>query len=305
MRFNSASLTLVILTINLLLCNAFLSSQDSDGSRIQFQLTKDNVIAIPTVINNQDSLILMFHTAADDVSIISSKTPDLKSVTFTEQHGANSWGGSATNRLSRNNEIQIGSTRLTDIDIWENQRTGHGTHGKIGMGVLSSRYVEVNFTSQVLRLYKNLPAKVENWSHIPLKCREGLIFLPVMLEFDQRWVEVDALIHSGYSGTILLDDVFVNDQDLVRLLPVETERTLMDAQGNEIISRQSRIPKLKIGSHIIEAVPIGFFPGQLGRQKMSVLGSDILKRFDFLIDSKSCLLYLRANDNIDMAFNTK
>jgi hypothetical protein len=55
------------------------------------------------------------------------------------------------------------------------------------------------------------------------------------------------------------------------------------------------LPALKIGTVKLSNVPVGFFSGALGRQKMSVLGGDILKRFNIIIDSKREYIYLKPN----------
>ena len=40
---------------------------------------------------------------------------------------------------------------------------------------------------------------------------------------------------------------------------------------------------------------VGFFEGAIGIQKMSILGGDILKRFNIIIDAERKFIYLKTN----------
>jgi len=42
-------------------------------------------------------------------------------------------------------------------------------------------------------------------------------------------------------------------------------------------------------------IPVGFFEGSMGRQKMSVIGGEILKRFNLIIDSNRKYIYIKPN----------
>ena len=44
------------------------------------------------------------------------------------------------------------------------------------------------------------------------------------------------------------------------------------------------VPGFVLGSSKISNVPVGFFAGAIGAQKMSVLGSEVLKQFNIIFD---------------------
>ena len=110
------------------------------------------------------------------------------------------------------------------------------------------------------------------------------------------------LIHSGYGGTILLDDQFVQAHQIGNQLEVISENQLKDSHGNIIKTKKAILPQLTIGKHRFTDVPIGFFAGALGKQRISVLGCGLLKRFNILIDQKNDLLYLQPNQFVDHPF---
>ena len=50
---------------------------------------------------------------------------------------------------------------------------------------------------------------------------------------------------------------------------------------------------------MLDDITVGFFSGAIGRQKMSVLGGNVLKRFNILIDSEREHIYLKSNGLVD------
>jgi hypothetical protein len=62
------------------------------------------------------------------------------------------------------------------------------------------------------------------------------------------------------------------------------------------------IQGLSIGGRHMTDVPIGFFEGKIGNQKSSVVGCEILKRFNIIIDQKNASIYFSPNRNRDIDF---
>ncbi len=70
---------------------------------------------------------------------------------------------------------------------------------------------------------------------------------------------------------------------------------MKDSYGNILKTKKAIMPLVKIGNEQLTDVPVGFFEGAIGRQKMSILGGDILKRFNWIIDAERKFIYLKAN----------
>ena len=56
------------------------------------------------------------------------------------------------------------------------------------------------------------------------------------------------------------------------------------------------MPHFLLGETDLANVPVGFFQGKIGNQQMSVLGGDVLKRFNIILDSKREFMYLQENE---------
>lgn len=264
---------------------------------IPFQLTEFNNISIQAILNEKDTVNLMFHTAAGSVTLIEEATKKIKSLTFNNNtEEVKSWGGETNSaRLSENNSIQIGEMKFKGISIWENKYSGPKTDGKFGIDLFKDNVIKLDFEKNVLIVTSTLPNDLNKYEKLNLVFENNMMFLEATFKIDKILFKKKFLIHSGYSGDILFDDKFVSDNKLGENLKIIGEKELKDSYGNILKTMKAILPVLKIGRVKLSNVPVGFFSGTLGRQQMSVLGGDILKRFSIIIDSKREYIYLKSN----------
>lgn len=77
-------------------------------------------------------------------------------------------------------------------------------------------------------------------------------------------------------------------------LKIIGEKELKDSYGNIIKTQKAILPAFKIGHTTRSLVPVGFFAGAIGRQKMSIIGGDILSFLVFFLISCSH----KKNENV-------
>jgi hypothetical protein len=264
---------------------------------IPFTLTDYNNLSVQAILNKTDTVNLMFHTAASSVTLTEASIKKLKSLRFKETTDSiQSWGSqSNSSRLSLENFIQIGNLTREKIPIWENINSGQYTDGKFGIDLFKDKVIEIDFDKRVIRLHTSLPKKVKKYERAKLIFRDDMMFLEAYCSIGDSSFSNIFLIHSGYAGAILFDDKFAGDNKLSDRLQIAGEKILKDSYGNTVKTKQAILPLLKIQSKALINLPAGFFEGSIGRQKMSIIGGDILKRFNMVIDAEREHIYLRAN----------
>ena len=264
---------------------------------IPFQLTAHNNIVVPAILNETDTLHLMFHTAASDVTLTEDATKKLKSIRFNgTTEGIKSWGGAAnTARYSANNSLRIGGRLLSGIEIWENKFSGPNTDGKFGLDLFRGQCIQLDFEQKIMLVSPTLPKKLKRYQQFKLTIEDELMFIEASCAFGDTVIIHPFLIHSGYSGGLLLDDQFASENRLGEKLKITGTKDLKDSYGNVIKTQKAILPGLSIGKNTLSDVPVGFFEGAIGRQKMSIMGGDVLKRFQIVIDLKNGDIYLKGN----------
>lgn len=266
---------------------------------IPFQLTTYNNISIKAILNGKDTVQLMFHTATNAVTLTETATKKLQSLTFNKSiDSIKSWGGLANEaRVSEHNSLQIEGLKWNDLTITENKNSGQFTDGKFGLNLFKDKIIEIDFEKQVIIVSQNLPKKLKKYNKLKLSYENEMMFLEAHCEVEtSNSISKKFLIHSGYAGSVLLDDKFAVDNKLSEKLKITDEKQVKDSYGNILKVQKAVLPTLKIGSIKFIEIPVGFFSGAMGKQKMSVMGGDILKRFHIIIDAKREFIYLKPNN---------
>ena len=287
------------LSLGLLLLTGNLSAQKETTPSIQipFQLTSYNNLSIQAILNGKDTVHLMFHTAANALTLSEDAVKQMKSIQFVSTtDSVKSWGGQAnSSRYSSKNQIQIGSLSWDNQAIWENQFSGQYTQGKFGMDLFKNWVVEIDYDKSVILLHKVLPSKIKDFQKSKLYTNDEMFFIEAACSIQDSVFQERFLIHSGYSGALLINDQFAQLHQFGKKLSIVGEKKLKDSFGNTIVSKQARLPLLFIADNTLSNVPVGFFEGSLGRQPYSIIGGDLLKQFNIVIDAQRQFIYLKPN----------
>ncbi|MFH6603842.1 hypothetical protein ACEZ3G_10175 [Maribacter algicola] len=261
---------------------------------IPFSLNSDNNIIIKGVVNDVDSLDLMLHTAANVFTITKESALRIKSVRFENKDSIDSWGGNNETVFSKNNTLKLTDEISFDsLHIWQNDYSGKTTDGKIGLNLFADKVVEINFEKQIVVL-KNVTDKISKDNRtVKLYAQNDLYFVEGGLLIGSDTIANKYLIHSGYAGGILLDDEFSSKNNIAQKIEITNEQDLKDSYGNILKTYNGTLNQFILGNNCIEKCEISFFSGSIGKQKMSVIGTAIISKFNWIFDIKNNLVYLR------------
>lgn len=287
---------IVVSGMCLMLFSTSLMAQDT----LTFQVNQHNNIVLEAVLNDQDSVRLMFHTGISDVSIIEDQAPSLK---WVAEDSVESWGGSSASRVSTSNTLVVEGFQWDDVNIWECQRSGPETDGKIGLTYFEDKFVTFDFDQRHLIISEHAPQDLSGYAKCPITEEQGSLFVQLDMTIDSVNYQHSFLVHSGYGGCLLLDDVYANEHQLSEKLKIIDQSILKDSYGNEIAVNKAELPKVAWSGIALENVPVGFFSGEIARQHMSVLGADFMRRFEIIVDAKREYLYLKSSSILDQDFS--
>ncbi len=284
-------------------CSQLVSAQSSKPAIIPFQLTPYNNMAVKALVNHKDTVSLMFHTAANSLMLTEEATKRMKSLVFDRVDSVKSWGGESESRYSKRNSLQIGSLVWENLEIWEDKNSGQQTEGKFGPNLFENKVVEIDFDKSQILVYEKLPAKVKKYEKLSLSYTNGNMFITGTSKLDGNSIDNKFLVHSGYAGAILFDDNFTVNNQLDKKLKIIGEKSLKDSYGNVLKTKKAILPGFAIGKIELANVPVGFFEGAIGRQKMSIIGGDVLKRFNIIFDAQRTFVYLKTNSLAKTGYN--
>lgn len=266
-------------------------------TRIPFVLTKANNISILATIDKKHSVNLMLHTGFDGVSLTKETTARFSDLKLDKSETVTSWGGKAKSRSGDNHSLQIGDLTWEGITIGESEFSGPATDGKFGLDLFSDKIIEIDFDHSRITLHSKVPEMDPGFQKLNLIHKDNLWFIEGTVEAGKALYQNPFMIHSGFGGTVLLDDEFIIKHQLAGQLKTTSETDLKDSYGNIGKTRNVLLPSIRFGNSKLEGVSVGLFDAALGRQKLSVLGGNLLKRFHIILDRKGSWIYLKPNSH--------
>lgn len=288
--FRPIVLTFVFLS---LLVNSNAQTPDT----IPFVLTPFNNIYLNGILNHTDSLKLMFHTGENGVSITEQTLENIPVKDTVNAVEAEAWGGKGTAQYFRHNHIAIGQQKFDSLSIWVDKHSGQLTDGKFGPLLFEGKIIELDYNHNLFILH-HLPLtkkQKKRFQKLPLTLENGLLFVEGKLKIGNKMLHQKFMLHTGYGGTVLIDDEFAKQHQLGKTLKVIDKSSLKDAYGNTLITQKAILPIFKLDRSKFKNLSISFFSGSIGRQKISVLGNGLLKEYNLILDIEGGYLYLKRN----------
>lgn len=269
--------TRVILFAFIFLFPNFINAQEI----IPFRITKYNNIIIKALVNNKDSLNLMFQIAMEDASISPERLNTAKSIIFE-------------NEISENNSLKIGNLHLENIKFYDNELTGHEADGKIGTGIFKGKIYQIDYDNNQFVIYDSLP--LNDYQKMSFTKNEyGQIFITCKNIIENQSTEANFLLQSGYSGGLIYSNEFADSKKLSQKLEITGEKTLRNSANQSITTMQGVLPFLGISDLILKNVSAGFFTGEIKKQKANYFVADLLRRFNWIFDMKMQIVYIKPS----------
>lgn len=245
--------------------------------------------------NERDDAVLMFHTGVDGAFVTRAASQRLPSLSFAGAATVTSWGGSGTVRTSTGNTLQLGERTVRGVAVTEDELSGKGTDGKFGPGLFGDACVAFDPVRSELRVSDALP-DVQGFTRLPARREGGGCYVSAEVCAEERSMLHEFLLHTGYAGSVLLDEPFVAAHRLDGRLPVTGTRILKDALGNDVTTQRVCLPGLSLGGTTLRDVDAERFPGGLGSRSAGVLGCGVLRRFQLVFEPRASAVWVRSID---------
>lgn len=263
---------------------------------IPFRLTKYNNILVPVIINQKDTVQLMLHTGSDYITIIDDSYKKMKSISISDTlNNVTSWAGYSDMKMSKNNVIKFGNEEFSKIPIFIDKQSGHESDGKIGLKFFEGKYLEINFDENKLFVYDKAPTKLKKYTKLNSRYSQETLYIKAFPFIDKKPVETEFMIHTGFSGALMISDDFAKEYKLLEKFEIIGESKLSDAAGNVILSKKSILPDFELANQTFKNVPMSFFDSTIKIQHKNIMGGDLIKRFNLILNPEKDILYAKKS----------
>lgn len=279
----------------------------------------NNLIVLPVLINNSDTLNFILDTGITTTMITELLETDSIILNFAREVKLKGLGvGEPLMGIhSYGNEIRIKSISGQNQDIYVildnafqlSARMGIQIHGIIGYTVFSNYIVAINYDSKQITFYRPdryTYKKKSKYTSLPIEISDTkpYIFINIVDESGQVF-PVKLLIDTGASHAIWLD---VNSVTGLKIPEGSKEAFLGTGLNGEVYGYQGRMKAAEIGGNVLNDVIVSFpdsasmavAAGLNGRN--GSIGSELLKRFNLIVDYPNRKISLRPNNYFNTAY---
>lgn len=290
-------------TLLLLLLPLYSIYAQVKSDTIAFTLNKQSNICIKARIDNSDTLTLMFHTSASDITLTREAIKNKITIKLDKTDEVQTWGGMAKSENSEHHTLFINHLVWNDMTVFADDNSGADTDGKFGCDIFKNKIVSVDYNKKRMIVSEVLPQKLRGYSKMALNFERGSLFIEGTLNTGKFAYKDKFMFHSGYGRSILLDPKIAEKYDMNALKTIESSE-LRDSFNNVIKIETKAIPEVEIGGKKLKNVPLSI-AAQSSSIPMKVFGNDLLKRFNVIFDFQKNEIYLKPNRLWDTAYFRK
>lgn len=290
---------------NLLFFLFIFSSILSNAQKIiPFTLKDDNRIYLKGIINQSDTLDLVFDLGANITVInktrMAKKNVKIKFGSIVNNTGTN---GISEQEKSFNNQVVLGKEKYNNIDILGISYSENDIlDGIIGWNFFKNKKVLINYESEELLIYDARFAIPKGYNKTKLKFINDLPYIETIIFKGKKKIKIWAMLDTGWNGELLIYYPSVNKNDLLNQYHVKGESTTSGTDGSVSKSDWVRLPKTNLGGFEIYNMPAYLTKTKFESPIPALLGGNLLKRFHIILDFEKKLVYFKPNNNINSKF---
>lgn len=253
---------------------------------LSFVLNKYNTNLVKAFFNHKDSLTFNFDTGATEMSVTRDALKNkIKSnpQLYNTQY-----------------EVQIGN-RIYKSEIYDHEMVGQEADGLLGWNNFDGLIVELDYDTQKMMVHSRMPKSIlkdKGYSKFKIWYFNNKPFIQCDMLENGVWYKEWFLFDTGYQRSVVLDNDLLKDKKFpVENMKVIKKTMLRGVSGKEIPVITANLQKMKIGKSELENIPAQLLTTNkpMGNAKIHILGSDMLKRFNTVLDFQNDIIYLKPN----------
>jgi hypothetical protein len=255
---------------------------------IKFTLTEFNNIKIKAVLNKADTLNLMFDSGTTGLLLTNDAIRN-------KTHLASN--------TNADNTLSIGNLSWDSLQVYPVELSGQGTDGRFGWDLFDGKIVEIDYDKSIFIVHSKLSGINKEYSKFNIEYTHTLFCIQGELQIKNKKYKNRFLFDNGYQRTAMLDTMLMNEQNYPRDLEVIKKVIMRNGQGKEIPVITVNNERLNLGNQELLNVPVQLMAtANPARFKTHILGNEVLKRFNTILDFQNNLVYLKPNSLIGLPY---
>jgi hypothetical protein len=255
---------------------------------IQFVLTEFNNVKVKAVLNKVDTLSLKFDSGTTGLLLTND------AITHKTH---------LSNTSNAEHTLQIGNLTWDSLRVYPVELSGQGTEGRFGWDLFDGKIVEIDYDKNIFIIHTKLPKINKDYSKFEIEYTHTLFCIQGELQIKNKKYKSRFLFDNGYQRTIMLDTLLMNEQGYPRDLEVIKKVIMKNGQGKDVPVLTVNNERLNLGKQGLFNIPVQLMTmANPARFKTHILGNEVLKRFNTILDFQNNYVYLKPNTLVDLPY---
>lgn len=254
---------------------------------IPFVLSEYNNIIFKVTLNEKDTLDLKFDSGATDFLLTNEVLQKLNLKNL------------------KNHSFKLGNQIWNEQEIYPVEVSGQGTVGRFGWNLFDGKIVEIDYDKKYFIIHSKLPKPSKDYIQLNMEFINTLFCIDGTLQIKNKNYNSRFLFDNGYQRTVMLDKQWMEEQHYPKEELTILKKVIMtNGQGKEIPVLTVRNEKLIFETLSLTNVPVQLLSSNNpARFKTHILGNEILKRFNTILDFQKNKVYMKPNSLWNEPYN--
>ncbi|MCC8426443.1 pepsin/retropepsin-like aspartic protease family protein [Mucilaginibacter sp. UR6-11] len=282
-------------------CRSCIISADT----IPFILGNDNRVYITGKVNGSATLKFFFDDGADNTILFPSAFKKGAKLKFDGEVVNRATGGVETRRTSDFNDLEVAKLKWNNEQVmFINKQIGEGD-GTIGYNVFEDKVIELDYEKKLMIIHDTSFVPGKGYAKFEMQLNGGEVpSVPGTLIIYGKKYTADFLFDMGATGCLFFNQGFLSQNNLYGTMTIIGESKSTGAGNGAIKTETALLPAFIFGNYKLKQVPVNLENPAEHDPGTGVLGMDILKRFNTIIDYQNNVIYVKANRLITTPFKS-
>lgn len=267
-----------------------------DRDTLSFEITAANNIIFKTLLNGVDTLDLFFDTGGTGVVLKHSSIKDKTSLL----NGKNeNYKGENYVPLEELNTIALGNLSWDSITIYPVSLQPADTDGNFGWDLFEDKVVELDYDNNQMIVHSSFGKVPKDYSQLEIEYINTLFCIKGDMVVEGQTYANRYLFDTGFQRAVIMDKDLRKENNFPENLPVLKESTVRNSEGKAFVNKVVLTDKICFDKACAPQIPVQLLSTpNPARFETHILGNELLKRFNTILDFQNHVVYLKANQLI-------
>ncbi len=275
------------------------NNAQTSADTLNFTLSDANNIIFQAVLDERDTVNLFFDTGGTEVVLTYKGIRESTSLLSENASGEEDFDAleEAVHTLSLGN-LDWDSLSVYPFPIGPEEAAGH-----FGWDLFEGKIVELNYDHNLMIIHDSLNRNLDDHTKLEMEFINTLFCVKATTVVGEEEYPNRYLFDTGFQRAVVLDKDLREKSKFPDDLPVLKESRLKNSAGEEFVNRVVKVDQICLGSACANEVPVQLLSTpNPARFETHILGNELLKRFNTILDFQNGFVYLRANSLMNQPY---